>query len=453
MGEMRKTLIFCVVAVVLAALAFLSAPKKATPDAFLDQGQPFFPEFTDPNVARTLEVVTFDEQTGSAVPFKVTFQKNAWTIPSHHNYPADARDRLAKTAAGVIEIKKDDFRTDSAADHEACGVIDPLETETASLAGRGQRVTIKGENEIVLADLIIGKPVEGRDKVRFVRVPGQKRVYTSRVDVDISTKFGDWIETDLLQASKDEFDHIVLRDYSVNERTGKVDERDRIVLEKHGEWTIPGMRKDEEIAAPKLNELLGALDELKIEGVRPKPEGLSASLTQTAGTMTITSADVVSLQNMGYFFSRDGKLLSNEGEVQARTADGLTYTLRFGEVVYGTGMAVTAGTGKGDEGIGGPGENRYLFVTVSFDRSYFPEPPRAPSTEFLSKPDSLWTDADRANRGIHDAHEDWANRVAAVEKRTSALNARFAGWYYVISTKSFEKLRPSRGDLIQKKKD
>jgi hypothetical protein len=160
----------------------------------------------------------------------------------------------------------------------------------------------------------------------------------------------------------------------------------------------------------------------------------------------------VSLQSKGYFFSRDGKLLSNEGEVEARTTDGLTYTLRFGEVVYGTGIAVTAGTSGSDAAAGGPAENPYLFVTVSFDPRFFAEPPKALNTDFLSKPDSLWTDADRANKGVHDAHEEWANRVGSVQKRASALNARFAQWYYVISTKSFEKLRPARGDLVQKKK-
>jgi hypothetical protein len=452
MSQMRKTLIFCAVAVVLAALAFLTAPRKVTPEAFRDQGQPFFPQFTDPNAARTLEVIGFDEQTGSAVPFKVTYEKGAWIIPSHHNYPADAKDRLAKTAAGIMEIKKDDFRTDNVSDHEACGVVDPLDTEGASFAGRGQRVTIKGENDVVLADLIIGKPVAGREGMRFVRLPGQKRVYASRVNADISTKFGDWIDADLLQVSKDDLDNIVLKDYSINERTGKVDERDRIVLEKHGEWAIPGMRKDEEIAPSKLNDLLGALDALKIEGVRPKPEGLSASLTRDSEKLTINTSDVVSLQNMGYFFSRDGRLLSNEGEVQARTKDGLTYTLRFGEVVYGTGLAVTAGTSEGAQGKGGPGENRYLFITVNFDRSFLPEPANAPNTGFLSKPDSLWTDQDRVNQKIYNAHREWADRVSATEKRAAELNARFAKWYYVISASSFEKLRPSRSDLVQKKK-
>jgi hypothetical protein len=450
MSEIRKTVLFCIVAVVLAALAVITAPRRVTPNAFLDQGQPFFPNFTDPNTARTLEVIGFDAKTGVAVPFKVTFENGQWIIPSHHNYPADAKDRLAQTAAGIIELKKDDFRTDNVADHVACGVVDPLDDASAGLQGRGQRVTIKGESNTVLADLIIGAPVPGREKMRFVRIPGQKRVYASRMDMEVSTKFGDWIEKDLLQAGRDDFDNILLRNYSIDEKTGKVDERERIVLEKHDQWTTPGLKKDEEISPAKLNELLGALDDLKIEGVRPKPEGLSASLTRSSGNVSISTEDVLSLQSKGYFFSRDGKLLSNEGEVQARTKDGRIYTLRFGEVVYGSGMAVTAGTGEGDE-AGGPGENRYLFVTVTFDPSLFPEPRNAPNTDFLSKPDSLWTDTDRENRSVYEAHRKWEEQVTSAQKRVTDLNARFAKWYYVISAVSFEKLRPSRSELVVKK--
>jgi hypothetical protein len=452
MSEMRKTLVFCGVAIILAALAVLTAPRRVTPGAFLDQGKPFFPEFTDPNAARTLEVIDWDDQTGSAVPFKVTFEGGIWTIPSHHNYPADAKDRLARTAAGVLEIKRDDFRTDNVFDHEMCGVVDPLGDETVGIKGRGERVTIKGENDVVLADLIIGKPVEGREGMRFVRIPGQKRVYTSRLNLDISTKFGDWIESDLLEANKDDIDNIILRDYSINERSGKVDERDVVVLEKRGEWTTPGLRKDEEIVKPKLDDLLSALDELKIEEVRPKPEGLTASLTRATDKLTINTDDVVSLQSKGYFFTKDGRLLSNEGEAQVRTSDGLVYALRFGEVVYGTELAGTAGTSAGGQGAGGPGENRYLFVTAAFDRSALSEPPRAPNTDFLSKPDSVWTNEDQSNKEIYDAHQRWVTQVKNAQSRAEKLNARFAKWYYVVSGANFEKLRPAKSDLIQKKK-
>lgn len=453
MSEMRKTLIFCGAAIVLAALAMLTAPRRVTPGAFVDQGKPFFPEFTDPNAARTLEVIVWDAQTGSAVPFKVTYSGGIWTIPSQYNYPADAKDRLAQTAAGVIEIKKDDFRTDNVSDHEVCGVVDPLGDESAGLAGRGQRVTIKGENEVVLADLILGKPVEGREGMRFVRVPGQKRVYASRVKLDISTKFSDWIERDPLEADKGDIDNIILRDYSIDERSGTVDERDVIVLEKRGdEWTMPGLKADDEIAKSKLDDLLGALDDLKIEEVRPKPEGLTASLTRSLQKLTITTDDVVSLQSKGYFFTKDGRLLSNEGESQVRTNDGRVYILRFGEVVYGSGSAGAPGGPSGAQGAGGTGENRYLFLTVAFDPTALKEPPRPPNTDFLSRPDSTWSQEDWGNKEIYDAHERWVKSVKTAKSRVERLNSRFAAWYYVVSGANFEKLRPAKRDLVQKRK-
>ena len=147
MTETRRTIYYAGAALLLAGLAFATAPRQKMPEAFFDQGEQFFPDFTDPNAARSLEVVDFDEATGAAIPFKVTFEGGRWTIPSHHGYPADGKDRLAKTAAGLIGIKKDDFRTDNTADHEACGVIDPLDTSSQSLKGRGRRVTIKAARD------------------------------------------------------------------------------------------------------------------------------------------------------------------------------------------------------------------------------------------------------------------------------------------------------------------
>jgi len=147
MEERKKTLIFGGVAIVLLLLAFITSPRTKTPDAFLDQGELFFPDFTDPNEASIMEVIDWDEETGEALPFKVVFQEGKWSIPSHHDYPADGKDRLAKTAAGVIDIRKDDFRTDNPTEHEACGVIDPLDETATNLAGRGKRVTLKAEND------------------------------------------------------------------------------------------------------------------------------------------------------------------------------------------------------------------------------------------------------------------------------------------------------------------
>jgi len=439
MKETKKTVLFAGVAIVLAALALIFAPKRITPNAFLDQGEPLFPEFTDPNEAITLEVIEFDEVTGSAKPFKVTFKEGRWTIPSHHNYPADGKDRLARTAAGVIDIKKDDFRSDNLSDHEVCGVIDPCD-ETAGLTGRGQRVTVKGNNEKVLADLIIGQPVENREGFRFIRVPGQKRVYASRIDIDISTEFKDWIEADLLQVDKNKINRVDLRDYSINERTMSVEQRDDLELSlKDGVWKADRMKSNQQVDSAKMQDLLATLDDLTIVGVRPKPEGLSASLKKESNERNVSQSDILSLQNKGFYFTRDGQLLSNEGELKVQTKDGVNYTLCFGEVVYGSGLAVTAGVDEDrGEGKSSAAQNRYLFVTTEFNEKAFPEPKKPANTDFLKKPDTAWTDEDRANKALRLSEE---------------LNSRFADWYYVISDDSFEKLHLKRRDLVVKKEE
>ncbi len=354
-SEMKLTKTLAGAAALLAVVAFATAPRNVTPSAFSDVGEAFFPNFQDPNTATTLEVIEFDEATAAAKPFKVTNQNGLWTIPSHHGYAADGKDRLAQTAAGVISIKKEDFRSDNVADHEALGVLDPLDETSTTLQGRGKRVTIKGEGDAVLADLIIGKAIEGREGFHFVRVPDQKRVYAARIDVDISTKFEDWIEKDLLQVERSKIDKVVLQDYSIDERTLMVDMRDTVLLEKDGDaWAANRMQANQEVDTVKMNDLLREVDELKIVGVRPKPQGI----TERLGALTVSREDMMSLQTRGYYLTRTGDMMSNEGELQVSTDEGIVYILRFGEILYGTGEAISAGAEATADQASGPGENR-----------------------------------------------------------------------------------------------
>jgi len=451
MNETKKTLWFAGSGVVLAIIALLLAPGRITPEAFLDQGQPFFPQFTDPNEAVTLEVIDFNQQTGAAQPFKVTFNNGRWTIPSHNDYPADAKDRLAKTAAGVIGIKKDDFRSDNVADHEQCGVVDPLDNSAPGLAGRGKRVTLKGKTDNVLADFIVGKDIKERPGFRFVRVPGQKRVYAVRMTVDLSTKFEDWINADLLEVDKGKIDKIALMDYSINERTLRIEQRDNVILTRDGAtWKANNMKAGQAVDSAKMQELLTAIDKLSIVDVQPKPQGLSQNLMEGSGGMTISMNDRMSLQSKGFYLTREGDLKSNEGELQVHAADGVVYTLRFGEVLYGSGLGATAGGEESQKA--GAAENRYLFITTDFDPSQLPEPNKPAGTAFLTKPDSLWTDADREQKRLLDAHESWKQGIERGRKHSDDLNTRFADWYYVISAASFDKLHLTRKDLVGVKK-
>jgi hypothetical protein len=452
MSEFQKTMSLTGIAVLLVLSALLTAPTRITPDSFLDQGEPFFPDFTDPNTATTLEVVEYDEDTAAAQAFKVTFQDGRWTIPSHHNYPADGKDRLARTAAGVIQIRKDDYRSNNVADHEVLGVIDPLDETATSLKGRGKRVTIKGRSGQNLADLIIGGSVEGRSSLRFVRLPDQKRVYAALVDIDISTQFEDWIERDLLQVETRNIQQVTLRDYSINERTRTIDQRDVLTLDRSDDtWKTQGLSSNQEVDSAKMDELLKGIDDLPIVGVRPKPVGLSRTLARSDQT-PVSQADALSLQTRGYYFSSDGSLVSNEGELEVRTSEGIVYTLRFGEVLYGSGQTVTAG-GQGEEGDqeSGAGENRYLFITAAFDAKLLVEPLEPGNTAFLHKEQEEWTDSDRSNKEMQDEHDQWQEKLTQGRDLAEDLNNRFAAWYYVISSDSFEKVRLGRSDLIKEK--
>lgn len=450
-SELKKTMTFGGVAVALALLAIATAPRRVTPEDFAEAGEPFFPEFKDPTVATSLEVVSFDEATASAVPFKVILKDGKWSIPSHYDYPADGKERLAKTAASVIDIKKDDVRSDNVADHAACGVVDPLDDKATGLQGRGTRVTLKGASENVLADFIVGKPVKDREGFRFVRVPGQKRVYAARMNVDLSTKFADWIESDLLLVNKDDVNQIVLKDYSIDERRGTLNQRDVITLEKKdGKWTINSVPAGQELDESKVNSFLTALDELSIVGVRTKPAGLTQSLERS--TYGINQEDMLSLQSKGYYFAQNGQLFSNEGELQARTKEGVIYTLRFGEVAYGTGMAVSAGLEDSSRAAQGPGENRYLFITTAFDpKTLPPAPPQPKNTDFMNKPDSLLTSADRANKEMQAKYDEWKKTFDKGQQTSQDLNKRFAKWYYVISQASFDKVHLTRKDFLKAK--
>ncbi len=430
MSELKITQRIAGAAIVLGLLAFATAPGRVAPDAFFDVGEPFFPEFTDPEAAATLEVIEFDENTASATPFKVTNRDGLWTIPSHHDYPADGEERLANAAADVISVIKDDFRSDNVADHDALGVVDPTDETVGTLQGRGTRVTFRDPAERVLADLVVGRAVPGRPGLRFVRVPDQTRVYTARFEADISTAFEDWIETNLLEVERDQVQQITLNEYFIDEQTLSVVRRGEFVLTRNEEdgWDANELPEGQEVDTVQVNLLVGAVMTMNIAGVRPKPPGLSGNVREAFEAGQINQADVRTLTSRGFYPTAEGGLLSNDGELLVRTNEGVLYTLRFGEIVYGRGDAVAVGDETSDDEETGSGENRYVFITADFDEAALPEPDAADA----------------------DAHASWERRVSEGREKAEQLAARFANWYYVIDAGSYGRIhKPSEEFLTE----
>jgi len=391
MNAARTTGIYVGVAALLLVLALVTTPGSGRSERFSDEGELFFPEFTEPGQAVALEVVEVDEENVAGNLFKVQVKDGVWTIPSHHDYPADAKDRMATAAGLLIALRKGAVRSESRADHVELGVLDPRESG-ADVEGRGLLLTFRDESNAVLAELIIGEEVEGRPGQRFVRIPEQRRTYMAEIEADLSTRFADWVETDLLKLNSFDIEKLVFDNYSVDEEAGLVRPGEKVVASrKDGSFSVEELKEEtEEVATETLEEAGRVLDDLRIVGVRPKPTGLTSKLMYNTleGQMIRQS-----LIGRGYFPGSDGKLYSNEGDLLVTTKEGVVYTLRFGEIVYGSAREVSSGgedegkkaEGTEDEGAGKKKEklkaNRYLMVTAEFDLSFFPKPDGEPYSD------------------------------------------------------------------------
>ena len=67
------------------------------------------------------------------------------------------------------------------------------------IEGIGKRITIGGHNEATLASYIVGKKNEDSTNQYFVRHPDEAETYIAELDINLTTKFSDWVNTDLLE--------------------------------------------------------------------------------------------------------------------------------------------------------------------------------------------------------------------------------------------------------------
>lgn len=440
----RGTVIMVALALGSVALAWSARPQPLQAAAFEDTGEPMFAGFTDPTLATALEVVTWDDKAAKVVRFAVEQKAGRWVIPSHNDYPADGTERMGKAAASFIDVKKDIYYGDNAADHAKFGVLDPTGADGKG-DEKGKHITIKDSSGATLVDVIVGKAVPDKQDYFYLRQPSEKRVYGARLELDISTNFTDWIEKDLLKVKRDEIKTLVYDPYTVDEQQGRVVNSspiraDLTKLDGKDEWVTPP-----EVALPegkifdsaKARQIVTALANIKIVGVRPRPKPLTLQ----------------ALQAKGFFVTPDPanpRLFGNEGEARVVTTDGIVYSLYFGEVTYESGLALTAGAeeegaeevaeGNDVEAVGEAGKdektaNRYMFVDVQYDPSMDKSGEAGAETPEPSDDDGA-DDKDKALKG---------------QARAQMLQKRFGEWFYVISDMSFKQIHKDRAEMFKAK--
>jgi hypothetical protein len=421
MNSANRTLAFVLVAVGSVGIA-VAAHRMYQPSAVnvkSDVGTAFYPDFQDPSAATSLAVAAYNTTSNKVDEFRVEKRDGRWRIPSHHNYPADAKDRLAKTAASMIGVTRGQLVTDTATSHARLNLLDPLDKAAGGTEGRGSRITLKA-GDTVLTDLIIGKKDEGGGDRYYVRRADEDRVYLAEVRPNLSTKFTDWIQPNVLDATAATFREIDIERYSVefDGPRGKIAPGVKSHLTRDSssdEWKLKELPEGKKLKTQTVNQIVSALADMKIVGVRPKTPGIAAAFRGDKDA-PVSNLDLYDMQDKGYFNTPDG-LKSKEGDFFASTAEAITYQLRFGSVVTGDEVNIEIGDSKPlteeeakkkleEKSAAGPEdakladakegekpegdkkddekketkkENRFLFVTALIDERLLGEPPVEPT--------------------------------------------------------------------------
>lgn len=364
--DWRTTSIFLGTAAGFACVTLLVQwlTQPAAIEEYGKVGQVFYSDFVDPTIATELEVNAFDKENVRPLSFRVKQLANGrWVIPSHHDYPADAEEQLAKTASSIVGIKRGAMVTRWPADHARYGVVDPKQDSLAvkDVEGVGQRLTLRKGDEQILADFIIGKPVDESTDEYYVRHPSEDEVYITSLDIDLSTRFADWVNTDLLEEiNSSDITRLTLNDYSFDEVSGSLTTSEISKLsraeEPGSDWILEGLNTEtEQVKASAISETINAAANLKIVGVRPKQKGLTADLKLDRENLS-SQRDVDRLQSdllSRGFLLQPGqqtdvlKLLAKEGEMYVGTNDGILFSLYFGRVFTGSQEELEVGFANG----------------------------------------------------------------------------------------------------------
>jgi len=396
-----------VAAVSVGAAAFVSVKTAPKPlDQFAKVGETFYDEF-DINAAGLLELTAIPEGETKPRTFRVEFADGLWRIQSHHGYPAEAKQRLAETAASVLGVERVAMAGRGKYQHERFGVVDPGQKDLADRKAAGARIRILGKDKSTLVDLIIGKKADESvlktqaktkddgNKARplhYVRRHDEEETYLARIELNVSTRFSDWIEPDLLKLKADDLRKLEIHNYEVRQTLVPVGDGQAIMKavkvrpetlvvsrdQQWDPWKLKGLDETtESLKTEKMTDVVNVLDEMKILGVNPRfkiegqapltgdlqlrpPKSAAGDLRAVSGLIRNVTRD---LQDKGFSLEFDPKdftvkrvqellktkgaipaqLLSQNGEFAAATKDGIVYHLHFGAIVEGTGEALELG--------------------------------------------------------------------------------------------------------------
>lgn len=418
MNETNKTLFFSGLAAIFVALAYFTSPQPSDDAAKQSRmGQALFATF-DSTEATGIEIVEIDEEELEAKSIEVVKTEKGWFIrrAGRPDYPANADNQVKDVSSILFGLSILDTASEVAGEHKDFGVLDPSKAQAGD-KGVGKMISLKNSSGSNLAQLIIGRAVDGLGNVHYVRKPAENNVFTAELQNvnDVTTKFVDWVEKDFLDLDKFKIKRVTLDNYEVNLAQGQLNRSTPpFVLDyDNSEWKLSGtaLSDKEELNKDRLDEMRDSFDDLEIIDVERKPEILINNLKQGNEFFSNlkdakNQAVVQSLQQKGFYTvavkNPAGevfpKVVSNKGEILVGMEDGVEYVLRFGETYRGA---------ENDENA--TGDSRYIYAFAQLNENLIDPPALETVPEPLTEPvpeanastpsDSNATDGEKGDKG------------------------------------------------------
>ena len=419
-------------------------------------GEWLFKEFPASQV-RTIEVSRFNNDRQALERVMLQRKGERWVIPATADFNANNAVQVARAIKSVQDRKVLQKISDNEQDHLKNGVIDPDKFQNAELrSGLGRKITLKDRNGQVLADLIVGFPLENSEQQSLfcVRVPGEPQVYSVQFDVEsLSTRFQDWVDPNLLGLpspqnpegqipSSVELDAYRLDAAKLSDPAAKT----KLYRAEIGEIESGlGIRRLEVPAGDQWQPA---------EASEAQKSTLVESSLRQLGAWTFSEVRLKA-KPLSEFFKNPGPvadpaLFNSMNEFGFRQTAATGSPAQFegagGQVSvnFQSGVRINAYIGKISGSIqSGTKLNRFLFLTAQVNPDALPQP-KAPVSADGAQP------TEEQQRNYQRELDEWKSKTKKAEELAAEYNRQYAPWYFALSDDVYLKLLPEMTGLTAK---
>lgn len=199
-----------------------------------------------------------------------------WVLAEKGGYPADL-EPIKKLVLGLADMSTIEAKTGDPARYAKLGVDDP-----AQAGSTASRVTLKDAGGATLADVILGKPQEGKglggSGQTYVRKPSEAQSWLAKGRVEVKEKPVDWLAKEILKVSRDR-----VRAVTVEHADGEVVRVDR-AKPSETNFTLHEIPEGKELSYPTVaGAIANALEWLNLEDVSP-----ASAIDATTGHLAST---------------------------------------------------------------------------------------------------------------------------------------------------------------------